>query len=114
VAAAVSPALATPPERGDTPGVYLWHLSTWTSMPRPDDDDEDLDGEFPLGDGTVETETVVQCPHCGETTEIELDPGSGTTQEYVQDCDVCCRPWRVSVRFADDGTAQVSVTPLDE
>jgi hypothetical protein len=73
------------------------------------DDTDDLDEEFPLGDGTAETAASVVCPHCGEPVEIALDPGGGAEQEYVEDCEVCCRPWRVTVRYAPDGTAQVQL-----
>ena len=71
--------------------------------------DDDLDEEFPLGDGTAETDATVRCPYCGEINEIALDPGSGTEQEYVEDCQVCCRPWQVRVHYLGDGTAEVSV-----
>jgi hypothetical protein len=35
------------------------------------------------------------CPYCGEQVEIyiELDV-KGT---FIQDCEICCRPWRVRV-----------------
>jgi hypothetical protein len=82
----------------------------------PDDDeltDEDVEAEFPLGDGTAETETLVYCPHCGEPNEIALDPGSGGSQEYVEDCQVCCRPWLMYVKYARDGTAEVEVYASD-
>ena len=79
-----------------------------------DDSDEfDLDRDFPLGDGTADTTGVVTCPYCGEENEIALDPGSGGTQDYVEDCQVCCQPWRVSVEYGSDGSASVVVTPLD-
>lgn len=73
-----------------------------------DVNDDDLDQEFPLGDGTVETGATVLCPYCGEINEIALDPGSGSQQEYIEDCQVCCRPWRVVVSYSPDGTAEVS------
>jgi hypothetical protein len=80
-----------------------------------DNNDEfDLDRDFPLGDGTAETSGEVVCPYCGETNSVSLDPGSGDAQEYVEDCQVCCQPWRVSVHYRDDGTADVSATALDE
>jgi hypothetical protein len=72
-------------------------------------DSDDLDDELPLGDGTAETGTTVACPYCGEPVEIALDPGGGTEQEYIEDCEVCCRPWRVTVRYASDGSADVTV-----
>ena len=77
------------------------------------DDDLDLDADFPLGDGPADIGATVQCPYCGEAVEIALDPGSGGAQEYVEDCEVCCNPWRVSVSY-HDGQADVSVAPLDE
>ena len=76
-------------------------------------DDDDLDDDFPLGDGTAETSTEVVCPYCSEAVEIAVDPGGGSFQQYVEDCEVCCNPWRVTVRFVD-GVAMVDVLPLDE
>lgn len=77
------------------------------------DDELDLDAEFPLGDGSADIEATVQCPYCGEQVEIALDPGGGTSQQYVEDCQVCCNPWRVSVSY-QGGEAEVSVTALDD
>lgn len=79
----------------------------------PDPDDFDLDAEFPLGDGTASSGAMVTCPHCGEPNEIALDPGSGGTQEYVEDCQVCCQPWQVRVTYGADGSAEVSVEGLE-
>ncbi|MFN8574624.1 MAG: CPXCG motif-containing cysteine-rich protein [Gemmatimonadaceae bacterium] len=73
-----------------------------------------LDEEFPLGDGTAEGVSVVTCPYCGESIELSLDPGSGDMQDYVEDCEVCCQPWRVRVRYRRDGSADVSVSALSE
>jgi hypothetical protein len=77
-------------------------------------DDADLDEEFPLGDGTADVEAVVVCPYCGEPNDVGLDPGSGAEQEYVEDCQVCCRPWRVVVSYGPDGRAAVRVAADDE
>jgi len=62
-------------------------------MRLPDDERNVLDEEFPLGDGTAETSATVYCPYCNETVEIALDPGGGASQQYVEDCEVCCQPW---------------------
>jgi Cysteine-rich CPXCG len=70
--------------------------------------DDELDEEFPLGDGNAQITASVICPYCGEINEIALDPGSGNEQEYVEDCQVCCQPWRMSVRYLADGSADVS------
>ena len=74
----------------------------------------DLDRDFPLGDGTADTTGVVHCPYCGEENEVSLDPGSGEVQDYVEDCQVCCQPWRVTVEYDSEGGAVVSATALDE
>jgi hypothetical protein len=78
------------------------------------DDDALLDDEFPLGDGTAETDAVIACPYCGEAVEITLDLGSGSDQEYVEDCEVCCRPWRVRVRYDRFGHADVEAVHEDD
>lgn len=49
--------------------------------------DDELDEEFPLGDGTAETDAT--------------------------DCQVCCRPWRVTVHYLPSGSAEVSVAAED-
>jgi cysteine-rich CPXCG protein len=74
---------------------------------------EELDEEFPIGDGTAETEALVSCPHCGKSSEVSLDPGSGDDQEYVEDCQVCCRPILMYVRYGRDGSAEVEVYASD-
>jgi Cysteine-rich CPXCG len=53
-------------------------------------------------------ETVeVMCPYCGEWVEVVLDPGS--EGEMVQDCEVCCNPWQLTVRRDEGGTPRVEV-----
>jgi len=73
-----------------------------------------LDDEFPLGDGTAETSATVTCPYCGQEVEITLDPGSGSDQEYIEDCQVCCRPWNVRVSWDEEGAAEVELAAEDE
>ncbi|HEY8256313.1 MAG TPA: CPXCG motif-containing cysteine-rich protein [Gemmatimonadales bacterium] len=60
-------------------------------------------------DGTWSTEAEVTCPYCGEEVMIHLDPGGGSSQAYVEDCQVCCQPWQVYVTYDDRGDAEVSV-----
>lgn len=79
-----------------------------------DDDDALLDDEFPMGDGVADLSGIVSCPYCGESVEITLDPGSGANQQYIEDCQVCCRPWVVSVSYDEDGTAHVFVDASDD
>lgn len=73
-----------------------------------------LDEAFPLGDGTADVGATVRCPYCWQVNEVALDPGSGGEQEYVEDCQVCCRPWRVRVAYREDGSAEVEVEAADD
>lgn len=36
-------------------------------------------------------ETTIGCPYCGERITVLLDD-SETEQQYIEDCQVCCRP----------------------
>lgn len=78
------------------------------------DDDSLLDDEFSDGDGVADLSGRVSCPYCGESVEITLDPGGGANQQYIEDCQVCCRPWVVSVSYDEDGTAHVFVDASDD
>jgi hypothetical protein len=51
---------------------------------------------------TVTSLQSVQCPYCGETFETEIDT-SGESQEYIEDCYVCCRPIVFRVEVGVDG-----------
>jgi len=69
--------------------------------------------------GIPEDESVlVQCPYCGAPVELVLDPGGleppGQPQEYVEDCEVCCRPWQVRVSLDLSGDRVVEVRTDDE
>ncbi len=72
-----------------------------------------LDEDFPLGDGTADTGATVICPYCAEEVEIGVDPGSGASQQYVEDCPVCCQPWSVNVTFDAEGLAHVELQAQD-
>jgi hypothetical protein len=60
-------------------------------------------------DDAWDTQAEVSCPYCGEGVTIGLDPGGGRSQTYVEDCQVCCQPWRVHVDYDDRGLARVWV-----
>ncbi len=62
----------------------------------------------PSGPGAGPVE--VTCPYCGEPGEVEAEEDG----DFVQDCAVCCRPWRVRVSLRPDGSADVSVAAEGE
>ena len=74
-----------------------------------DDEPEAGDADASSEEGHLESAADVACPYCGETIAIPLDPSGGRTQEYVQDCHVCCQPFRVRVSYDEDGAAEVSL-----
>jgi hypothetical protein len=55
----------------------------------------------------VEGAALVACPYCGAEVELVLDPGGGAQQEYVEDCEVCCRPGQLRVTWDEGGAAHV-------
>jgi hypothetical protein len=61
-----------------------------------------------------ESEAEVSCPWCGEAVLLTLDPWGGAAQDYVEDCEICCRPWAIRVRWSRRGRARVEVEPLGE
>jgi len=54
----------------------------------------------------------VSCPYCGELNAIAVDEGGGSVQRYVEDCQVCCQPWEVTVRVGAE--VDVELRTLDE
>ena len=54
---------------------------------------------------------VVTCPYCGEDVEIYIEPD--VRGVFIQDCEVCCNPWRVRVARSG-GERSVDVTRADE
>ncbi|WP_028115403.1 CPXCG motif-containing cysteine-rich protein [Ferrimonas senticii] len=38
----------------------------------------------------------IACPHCGETTRTAFDVSGGELQ-FIDDCQVCCRPIHLRV-----------------
>ena len=54
----------------------------------------------------------IHCPYCGEPIGLVLDTSAGD-QHYIEDCQVCCRPWRVTVSYDAEGAAEVRVEGLE-
>ena len=51
-------------------------------------------------------EATYICDSCGEEIVIPVDLSQGTSQEYVEDCPVCCRANVVHVEVDDDGNVR--------
>jgi hypothetical protein len=48
------------------------------------------------------TQEMVHCPYCGETFETTVDASAGE-QDYVEDCQVCCRPIQLRITLDHAG-----------
>ncbi len=59
-------------------------------------------------------EASATCPYCGEPISIWIDDGGGRSQEYVEDCSVCCRPITLRATLDEEGYASVSLARLDD
>lgn len=56
-------------------------------------------------------QVAVSCPYCGELIQVLVDC-SVSHQDYIEDCQVCCRPIRFVV--VCEGTLSVTVFHEDE
>jgi hypothetical protein len=56
---------------------------------------------------------TVSCPYCGESFETNVD-ASGGSQEYIEDCYVCCRPIVFHVEADADGSVLALETRREE
>jgi len=55
------------------------------------------------------TPCIIDCPYCSEPIEILID-ASLPSQQYIEDCQVCCRPITLRVEIDADGEPQVRAT----
>jgi len=46
--------------------------------------------------------TKITCPYCWQSIEIEEIARTSDFVELVTDCEVCCRPIRVTATWIDD------------
>lgn len=55
----------------------------------------------------MQEEASYICDSCGEEVVIPVDLTAGHSQEYVEDCPVCCCPNVIRVDVDEDGNAMV-------
>jgi len=64
-------------------------------------------GGLIAGRKRVQDEATYVCEACGEEIVVPIDLSAGESQEYVEDCPVCCRPNLVHVELDEGGQARV-------
>jgi|FLYM01.1.fsa_nt_gi hypothetical protein len=57
----------------------------------------------------------IECPYCGEVSWTFVDLSEGN-HDYIEDCQVCCRPIEVTLRITDleNGQFNLSTKTSDE
>ncbi|HWB08320.1 MAG TPA: CPXCG motif-containing cysteine-rich protein [Pirellulales bacterium] len=55
----------------------------------------------------MQEESSYVCDSCGEEIVIPLDLSAGSSQEYVEDCPVCCHPNIIRLEIDDDGSVRI-------
>ena len=58
-------------------------------------------------------EEVVHCPYCGEALDVLIDHQEAG-QQYIEDCQVCCRPIVFKLALNEVGDVSVSVHDEDD
>ncbi|MGC9503473.1 CPXCG motif-containing cysteine-rich protein [Baaleninema sp.] len=56
----------------------------------------------------MESSAEYVCAYCGETNPTFVDWSAGSQQSYVEDCQVCCQPNILYLRF-DEETLDVEI-----
>jgi hypothetical protein len=61
----------------------------------------------------IENEAVMeagfQCAGCGEWNQTSVDESAGRSQSYIEDCQACCKPNVLAIRF-DPGEQEFVIT----
>jgi hypothetical protein len=55
----------------------------------------------------------IGCPYCGETIRVLID-SSDIEQQYIEDCQVCCKPINFVISECVSGDFIVNVYSEDE
>lgn len=61
----------------------------------------------------MEIEHFFTCPHCWQEISFILDLSVGE-QDYIEDCEVCCRPIRIFYTVRDFELADFQAESLEQ
>ncbi len=50
----------------------------------------------------MEIETTYMCAYCFQMNAITVDSTGGQRQEYIEDCQVCCKPNNLTIALSED------------
>jgi hypothetical protein len=58
-------------------------------------------------------EHYFSCPYCWENISMLLD-NSVSKQSYIEDCEVCCNPIEVSVKFLNSELVDFQASSIEQ
>ncbi|MFT6754722.1 MAG: transcription elongation factor Elf1 [Urechidicola sp.] len=58
-------------------------------------------------------EHFFQCPYCWEEISFLLD-SSISSNEYIEDCEICCNPIETSVKFENEVLTSFEIKNLEQ
>ena len=61
----------------------------------------------------LESEQKFICPYCGSANTIGLDITGGSRQVLITDCEVCCRPIKLTASADAEGGVELDVQRED-
>ncbi len=61
----------------------------------------------------IEEDYGFDCPYCGEPQSVRLEPCGGRRQSFIQDCEVCCKPIQITVRFENGEVTEFDAGTAD-
>ena len=50
----------------------------------------------------LELEELFHCPYCGSANFCMIDHSGGNKQEFVNDCEACCKPILISITLEEN------------
>ena len=76
-------------------------------------DMDDLLDDEPIGEPLDASEHFFLCPCCGAKISVVLDL-SVEEQEFIEDCEVCCRPLTITYAVEDGKVIEFEATGASE
>ena len=61
----------------------------------------------------MQTTADYYCAYCGEPSTTFIDISGGLTQQYVEDCQVCCQPIQIRFEVAGDRLNGIHIDRAD-
>ena len=61
----------------------------------------------------LEIDYGIECPYCSEQFSIKLDLSAGDNQQFVYDCEICCRPIDIDIELENGKVIRLDILPSD-